>query len=269
MPIQPDVSRFAAELQRWREYRRYSQQELALRADVSQRHLSFLETGKSRPSPEMIEHLCVVLGIPLRSRNALLNAAGFADAYSEEPLNGPALADVRQSLERLVAAHDPFPAYVVDRSWNLLIANDAAVGLTTALLSPDAAFELMGNVARLFFHPDGARSAVANWPQAAAVLLERLSSECAHHVDDPVLRALFDELMGYDGVAELTARDGYPSPDHFLTPIHVRTPTVDMRLYTTISVLAGPADVTLEELRLETLLPADTESEQSLRSLRP
>ena len=167
-----------------------------------------------------------------------------------------------------MAAHDPFPAYVVDRAWNLLIANDAAVGLTTALLPPHAALDLMANVARLFFHPDGARKAVVNWPQAAAAILERLSAECAHHPDDVVLRSLFDDVMAYEGVASLSARDASPSEDQFLTPIHIRTEALEMRLYTTISVLASPADVTLEELRLETLLPADAETEHALRGLR-
>lgn len=203
MPIQTDLSLFGAELKRWRMQRRYSQLELAGIAAVSQRHLSFLETGRSRPSAEMIEHLSVVLEIPLRARNALLKTAGFADAYTEESLDGSALAQIRHSLETLVEAHDPFPAYVVDRTWNLLIANTAAALLTSLLVPTDAALTLGGNVLRLLLHPDGARGTVVNWPQAAAVLVGRLKAECDANPADAALRDIHSEVMGYPGVGEL------------------------------------------------------------------
>ncbi|MEE9414823.1 MAG: helix-turn-helix transcriptional regulator [Acidimicrobiales bacterium] len=203
MPVRAEMGLFGTELKRWRQHRRYSQLDLANRAEVSQRHLSFLETGRSRPSPEMIEHLSVALDVPLRARNALFELAGFASAYSEEPLDGDALAQVRQGLETLVLAHDPFPAYVIDRSWNLLIANTSAVLLTGLLLPQDSGMELAGNVLRLFMHPGGARSSVANWVEAATVLLERLSAECAANPTDDQLAELFDEIVGYEGVDAL------------------------------------------------------------------
>lgn len=268
MPIRTDLALFGAELKRWRQHRRYSQLELANLAAVSQRHLSFLETGRSGPSPEMVEHLSVVLDIPLRARNSLLNTAGFANAYSEESLDGPALAQVREGLEALVEAHDPFPAYVVDRSWNLLIANTAAALLTGLLLPTDADLALAGNVLRLFLHPDGARKAVANWPQAAAVLIERLTAECTANPFDTELSTLLDEVTAYDGVNDLAPDAAYPSTSTFLTEIHIRTDTVDLRLYSTISSLVAAADVTLQELRLETLLPANPETAKALRQLR-
>lgn len=267
MPIRTDLSLFGAELKRWRRHRRYSQLELANRASVSQRHLSFLETGRSRPSPEMVEHLSIVLDVPLRARNALLNAAGFADAYSEEPLDGPDLAQIRDGLAALVEAHDPFPAYVVDRCWNLLLANTAAATLTGLLLEPDHALALGGNVLRLFLHPDGARSRVANWPQAAAVIVERFSAERAANPTDAELAALHDEILTYPGVADLTPGTIQPTT-RFLTEIHVTADDLDLRLYTTIASLAAAWDVTLEELRLETLLPADAETADALRRLR-
>ena len=268
MPIRTDLTLFGTELRRWRTRRSLSQLELANRATVSQRHLSFLETGRSGPSPEMVEHLCIVLDVPLRARNALLNAAGFADAYSEEPLDGPALTQVREGLEALVEAHDPFPAYVVDRCWNLLLANTAAACLTELLLPADTALALGGNVLHLFLHPDGARRSVANWPEAAAVLIERLSAECSANPSDSALHELYDEVTAYPGIAELPLGAEVRTGAAFITEVHVRTDDVELRLYTAISSLAAASDITLEELRLETLLPADPATADALRSLR-
>ncbi|GAB2767729.1 helix-turn-helix transcriptional regulator [Nocardioides salsibiostraticola] len=268
MSIHTDPQLFAGELKRWRQHRRYSQLQLAVEAEVSQRHLSFLETGRSRPSPEMVEHLSVVLEVPLRARNGLLNAAGFAGAYSEEPLQGTALAQIRGTLHTLVEAHNPYPAYIVDRAWNLLDANTAAANLTALLLGDDAAPELAGNVLRLFLHPDGARCAVTNWPQAAAVLVERLASECSDHPADPEMHNLYDEVTGYPGVHAAARGRGHVAPTSgLLTPIEIDTGKVSLRLYTTISTLAATTDITLAELRLETLLPADTETAEALNQL--
>jgi len=265
MPIQSDPTLFASELKRWRHHRRYSQLQLANRAQVSQRHLSFLENGRSRPSPEMVEHLGIVLGVPLRARNALLNAAGFADAHSEEPLQGTALAQIREALHTLVEAHNPYPAYIVDRSWNLLDANTAAANLTALLLGNEAPLELATNVLRLFLHPAGARHAVTNWPEAAAVLVERLAAECANYPGDPDMSALYNEVTSYPDVATRTDRP--VTTNGFLTAIEIDTEAISLRLYTTISSLAATGDVTLEELRLETLLPADNETAEALRLL--
>lgn len=266
MPIHTDPALFASELKRWRHHRRYSQLQLANTAQVSQRHLSFLENGRSRPSPEMVEHLSIVLGVPLRARNALLNAAGFADAYSEEPLDGVALSHIRGALHTLVEAHNPYPAYIVDRSWNLLDANTAAANLTAVLLGDETALELAGNVLRLFLHPDGARHAVTNWPEAAAVLVERLATECSAYPGDAEMRALYDEVTSYPGVT--TRRRGHAAPTTgLLTSIDIETDEMSLRLFTTISSLAATSDVTLEELRLETLLPADNGTAEALRLL--
>ena len=265
MPIQTDPALFASELKRWRHHRRYSQLQLANQAQVSQRHLSFLENGRSRPSAEMVEHLSIVLAIPLRARNALLNAAGFADAYSEEPLQGVALAQIRSTLHTLVEAHNPYPAYIVDRAWNLLDANTAAANLTALLLGKEPSLELATNVLRLFLHPDGARHAVTNWHEAAAVLVERLASECANCPGDPNMRALYNEVTSYPDVT--TRPDRTASSNGLLTAIEIEMDGISLRLYTTISSLAATGDVTLEELRLETLLPADDETAEALRVL--
>lgn len=265
MAIQTDLTHFGEELRRWRKHRRFSQLEVSSRAEVSQRHLSFLETGRSKPSPEMVEHLSIVLDLPLRARNSLLNAAGFAPAYSEESLHGPGLAQVKESLEALVNAHEPFPAYVLDRSWNLVLANEAAVRMTTMLITRAIEPEVAMNVVRLFLHPDGARHSVVNWEEVAQVLVSRLYAECGYYSGDRVLEALYDEVMAYDGVAGLGSSTVHPSAARFLTEMHVRNGGDEFRFYTAISSLGSPADVTLEELRLETLLPADEQTASTLR----
>lgn len=266
MPIRSDQSAFGVELRRWRQHRRLSQLELASTAEVSQRHLSFLETGRSRPSPEMVEHLAIALDVPLRARNALLNAAGFADRYTVESLEGPALSQIRECLETLVEAHDPYPAYVVDRTWNLLIANTAAARLTELLLPTAAALEHAGNTLRLVLHPDGARARIVNWQQVAAALVERLAAECGADPTDAELAALFAEVTSYPGIADLPRRPSGPA-GNLVTELRIDTGDGELRLVTAISSLAAASDVTLDELRLETLLPADRASADRLRAL--
>ena len=260
-----EVSSFGAELRRWRQRRRLSQLELANAAEVSQRHLSFLETGRSQPSSEMVEHLGLTLGVSLRGRNALLHAAGYAPTHSEEPLDGAALSTVREGLETLVAAHEPYPAYVVDRCWNLLLANAAAAQLVALLVPGEAGSSLGGNVLRLMLHPDGARSRVANWAHAAGVVVQRFSDECAANPGDAELQALYEEVMGYPDVAELS-HQRQTSPG-FIAELVITAEPADLKLYTAIASLAGASDLTLAELRLETLLPADSATAETLRSI--
>jgi len=267
MTTQTPTPAFGTELKRWRQHRRFSQLDLAVHASVSQRHLSFLETGRSRPSPEMIEHLSIVLEIPLRARNDLLGAAGFAAVYRDEPLDSPELANVRSSLQTLVDAHDPYPAYVVDRCWNLMLANTAAVALTGLLVPPEALFTLGTNVLQLFLHPDGARSVVTNWAQTTSVLLDRLAGECSANPNDTELLELYNEVSAYPGVSDAIQSELTTDKSDFLTAIHVRSGGHDLHLYTAISNLLGPSHVALEELRLETLLPANKETAEALREL--
>lgn len=267
MPIRTDQSAFGTELRRWRRHRRLSQLELASMAEVSQRHLSFLENGRSRPSPEMVDHLAIVLDVPLRARNALLDAAGFAAAYTEEPLDGPALAEIREGLETLVEAHDPYPAYVVDRCWNLLLANAAAARLIERLLPTATALEHAGNALRLVLHPEGARSRIVNWEEVAAALVERLATECGVDPTDTELAALLDEVTSYPGIAGLPHPSSRTAAGNLVTDLRISTDHGELRLITTISSLAAASDVTLDELRLETLLPVDRASADLLRTM--
>lgn len=266
MAVQTDPRRFGVQLKRWRTERRFSQHELALRSEVSQRHLSYLENGRSRPSPEMIEHLSIALDVPLRARNSLFVAAGFAPAHSEEPMDGDGLADLRRSLQRLVDAHHPFPAYVVDRCWNLQLSNEAAAMMTMLLVDPGLALEFGGNILRMALHPEGLKRHVPNWPVVAASLVDRLRRECELDPSDSELAALADEVRRYPGMDALpdVAVSG---GDQLLTELHVLVDGRLLRLYTTVMSLTAARDITVSEIRLETLLPADAASERVLRDL--
>lgn len=262
------MSTFGDELRRWRENRRLSQLDLSLQAEVSQRHLSFLETGRSEPSRDMVLRLADALDVPLRERNQMLVSAGFAAAWPERGLDDVDLAQVKHVLDALLRAHEPYPAYVVDRHWNLVLANDASARLTA--LGPDPVATAMasgGNVLRLFFHPDGLRPVVANWEESAAVLLRRLRQEVAHQPGDRGLLALLDEVVQYPDVAGLDTALRPLGPDDLLVPVHIRTGDLDLRFFTTITTIGAAYDITLEELRVEALLPADDATEQALHEL--
>ena len=253
---------FGDVLRTWRARRHHSQLTLASEAGVSQRHISFLETGRSKPSREMVTHLGLVLDVPLRDRNAMLIAAGFAPVYAERNIDHPDLADVRRAIELMLSAHNPFPAYVIDRHWNLVLANDAAGSLMMAL--PEPAQLVATNLARLVLHPDGLRSVCRNWGAVAAVTLLRLDREVVDSPADLGLAELLDELRSYPGLPDdLSA---VPSSHELLVPLEVEQDGRTLSFFTTIATLAAPADITLEELRLETLLPANTETEAALRN---
>ena len=242
-------------LREWRERRRLSQLSLALEADVSARHLSFLETGRSRPSREMLLRLAERLGIPPRERNTLLLAAGFAPAYAERGLDDPALRAARRAVDRVLAGHEPFPALAVDRHWTLLAAN-RAVGPLLAGVGPDLLRPPV-NVLRLSLHPDGLAPRIANLPRWRAHLLDRLR----HQVEvtaDPVLAHLADELRGY---AIPGGDQGEPTSGDVLAgvavPLLLRTEQGILAFLSTTMVFGTPVDVTLTELAVEAFFPAD------------
>lgn len=241
-----------------------SQLDLAVAAEVSQRHLSFLETGRSKPSPEMVVHLGRSLDLPLRDQNLLLGAAGFAPAFAERGLDDPDLDQVRQVLTTLLAAHGHYPAYVVDRGWDLVMANPIA-GLLTTLAEGAPPPEVAGNVLRLSLHPAGLRPVIVNWRQLATSLLHRLERELTHSPHNERLQELFDEVRDYPGIADLPPRSLLPDGNDLVLPLHVNVNGTSLRFFTTITTIGAPFDITLEELRLETLLPADTATEAFLR----
>lgn len=259
---------FAAGLKNWRQLRRLSQLDLALAADVSQRHVSFLETGRASPSRDMVVQLAQVLDVPLRDRNALLLAAGFAPVYVERGFDSDALAHVRRVLQTIVDAYGPIPAYVIDRSWTVALSNKAAQGLVGRFVDPTSEAVASGlNAARLVLHPSGLRRWIANWEVVAAALLDRIDHERLLRPTDQVLQSLADELTTYPDVRGLARGVRLPATGDLLVPIHLRGRGLELRLFTTVATIGSPYDITLEELRLETLLPADPRTEMALRGM--
>jgi transcriptional regulator with XRE-family HTH domain len=245
----PDVGH---RLREWRTTRRLSQLELAVQAGVSARHLSFLETGRSRPTREMILRLAGELGVPLRSQNELLLAGGYAPAHPESDLAGPPLAAVLSSLRDVLAGHAPYPAVLIDRHWTMVDANDAVArfteGCAASLLEPPV------NVLRLSLHPDGMAPRIRNLPEWRAHVLDRLDRQAAATAD-PVLRDLYRELAGYPG-----GEDGDDTGTGLVVPLRFD----DLTFFSITSVLGTPLDVTLSELAIESFLPADAPTAAAL-----
>jgi transcriptional regulator with XRE-family HTH domain len=245
-------------LREWRERRRLSQLALALDAEVSTRHLSFLETGRARPSREMILRLTERLEVPLRERNTMLLAAGFAPAYPEHDLDDPALKVARAAVDRVLVGHEPFPALAVDRYWTLLAANRVVPALLTGvaphLLQPPI------NVLHLSLHPDGLAARIANLPEWRAHLLARLSRQ-VELTADRRLSALLEELREYAGDLGTRGTDESVSDHHQASPavpLRLQTEHGLLSLISTTMVFGTPIDVTISELAIEAFFPADT-----------
>ncbi|MGH8998107.1 MAG: helix-turn-helix domain-containing protein [Acidimicrobiia bacterium] len=251
------ASSFGELLRGWRMRRRLSQLQLAVDAEISSRHLSFLETGRAKPSREMVIHLAEHLDVPLRERNPLLLAAGFAPAYDQRPLAAPEMDSVRQAIELVLAAHEPYPAIVVDRYWNLVLANPTVPllieGLPAELLTPPV------NVYRLSFHPDGLPRRMANFAEYATHFLGRLRHDVAVS-GDPQLSALLAEVEAYPTVDEVAAVT--PSRSSVVLPMRLLHPTGELALFSTVATFGTPVDITVSELAIETFFPADTHTAQ-------
>ena len=257
---------FGAALRWWRTSRRFSQLHLAGEAEVSSRHISFLETGRAKPSREMVVHLATVLDLSLRDRNALLHQAGFAPIYSHSELDAPEMDDVRRVLAEILPANDPNPAVIVDRRGDLVDANEAAFKLLAATVPADSpALEPTVNVHRLTLHPYGLRACLHNWELVAGALIDRLVREQAHRPADQELGAVLEEMLGYDGVVDLRSGPALPTGSDLLIPLDLTTlGGKRLRLVSTIATIGAPFDVTLDELRLETFFAADDNSREIL-----
>ncbi len=247
----------------WRERRRMSQLDLAAEAEISARHLSFLETGRSRPSREMVLHLAERLAIPLRAQNALLVAAGFSPIYQERTLDDPELCGARRAVDLVLAGHEPFPALAVDRQWSLVTSNAAANRLLGQL---DVVPELLQppiNVLRLTLHPDGMTRQIVNLPQLRRHLLERLHEQVEMSAD-PALARLLDELQGYpvDTTTDEHAAGG--DLGGVAVPFVVRIGDAILSFITTTTVFGSPVDITLSELAIETFFPLDHATSEAL-----
>jgi transcriptional regulator with XRE-family HTH domain len=254
-------------LREWRTRRRVSQMDLALDVGVSTRHLSFIETGRSRPSPGMLLALAEQLQVPLRERNRLLLAAGYAPRYAEQALDAPAMEPVRHALQRLLDAHAPYPGVVMDRQWNVVLANGPAMGLV-ALLPPGLQAPPM-NMMRASLHPEGFAAHTANFAEWGRYLVDTLQ-RLATTSGDPALLSLYDEVSRYPTVQALPAAPGpaVPPAPTLLLPCVLHTPHGLLSMFTTLTTFGSPQDVTLDELTIELFYPADRDSEALLRSAR-
>jgi transcriptional regulator with XRE-family HTH domain len=248
----------------WRLRRRRSQLDLALDAGVSTRHLSFVETGRARPSPELVLTLAERLDVPIRDRNELLLAAGYAPRYAETPLDAASMDRVRASLRRMLDAHDPFPGVVVDRQWNVVLANRGAGALVA-----DLPVEVTGpplNIFRASLHPDGLAARTLNLDEWAAYLYGQLRRAVTSAGDDPVLGALLDEVSTYPCIARLGPTDRLARPgEDLVLPLRLAVGDTVLSLFTTMTRFGTPLDVTLDELAIELFFPADRTTEQALR----
>ncbi|MET8846206.1 helix-turn-helix transcriptional regulator [Amycolatopsis sp. NPDC004625] len=245
-------------LREWRDRRRISQLDLAISADISTRHLSFVETGRSKPSRDMVLRLGEHLDVPLRDRNRLLLAAGYAPAYTETALGNPEMDAVRRAVRQLLESHDPYPAAVVDRNWNLVDAN-AGVGLFVAGVAP----ELTTNVLRATLHPDGMAPHILNLGEWRAHLLGRLRRQVGQTADAG-LAELLDELRGYpcdQPVPEVEV----PGPGDIFVPLKFRHEGTDLAFFSTVATFGTPLDVTVAELVIESFFPADPATAAYLR----
>jgi transcriptional regulator with XRE-family HTH domain len=249
-------------LREWRQRRRMSQLDFAVEAEISSKHLSFLETGRSQPSREMVLHLAELLDVPLRERNSLLMAAGFAPMFKEHALSDPALQPARDAVELVLKGHEPYPAIAVDRHWHLIAANDPAnafmSGVAPALLTPPL------NVLRLTLHPDGMAPRIVNLAEWRSHLLARLRRQVEVSADAG-LAELFKELSEYPAPAH--SAEPRTSEVPFAVPFRLATDAGVLSFISTITVFGTPVDVTLSELALESFFPADPATAAALRHL--
>ncbi|MFB4318514.1 helix-turn-helix domain-containing protein [Actinomadura sp. 21ATH] len=250
-------------LREWRRRRRLSQLDLALAAGSSARHISYVETGRSQPSRAMVLHLASVLDVPLRERNTLLLAAGYAPAYPESDLDDAYMASVRSALDTMLAAHEPYPAVVVDRLWNVLSGNRAMSVLMDGV--PPRLLEPRPNVFRLALHPDGLAARLANLTEVRSLFLERLLRQVSV-TGDADLRALYEEVRDYPVPAGGDAPAPYPASP-IQVPLRIRTPAGELSMFSTMATFGAPADVTLSELAIEFFYPLDEFTAGVLRAL--
>ena len=265
---QPDL--FGPMLRAWRRRRGSSQLALALQSGVSQRHVSFLESGRARPSREMVVQLTSALDVPLRQRNAMLLAAGFAPVYRESNLATPELTPVRQAIERMLKQQEPYPAVVIDRLWNLLQANEAANAFTVFLFEgppPPPPAGKSANLLRWLLDPKALRSKVANWEEVARYLVSTTYAEILADGGEPRALAFIEEIMAYPDVPASFRKvrfEDRPSP---VLTIDYLVGGKSLSVFTTIATLGTPQDVTLQEVRIECFFPADDRSDALFRSL--
>lgn len=259
-------SRLGSLLKQWRARRQVSQLALAAQAGVSARHLSFVETGRARADRELVLALARALEVPLRSRNELLTAAGFAPLYRETPWEAPAMAQVRRAVDFILAQQEPFPAVVLDRHWNILLANKAMGWLTQQLLTPPEAAEAGApNIMRLTYHPRGLRNWIVNWEETASAYIQWLHRDYLR-TGDAQTKKLLDELLAYPEIPRRWLDLDLDASTLPFLAMEFRKGDLALRFFTTIASLGTPYDITLHELRVECFFPADAGTDIAMRA---
>lgn len=254
-------SDFASALRYWREKRSFTQLRLSAESGISQRHISFLESGRSQPSKEMVLKLGIVLDVPLRQRNVMLLAAGFAPAYQERNLSDPELHSVKQALDFMLQQQAPYPALVVDRLWNLVMPNGPAATMIRWLLGMPEQQPIPRdgqiNVARLMLDPAGLRPYIPNWNEVCGDMLHWIQREAMSDGPGSEATRLLEELTAFDGIATATRTPNLDARALPFLPVTLKKGSVLLNLFTTIATLGTPHDVTVHELRIESFFPAD------------
>lgn len=258
VPTDTATSPIGALLREWRHRRHISQLDLSIDADISSRHLSFVETGRATPSRTMVLKLAERLDVPLRERNHLLLAAGYAPAYTRLTLDDDGMSPIRTAIDVVLNAYEPYPALVVDRGWNLVASNSSLAGLLAGVA--DELLEPPVNVLRASLHPDGMAPRIANLAEWRGHILDRLSREIAVTASDE-LRTLYDDLAGYPGGIEPGSPEG-----RVAVPLRLHTEVGELAFVSTVTTFGTAVDVTLAELSIESFLPADARTADALRT---
>jgi transcriptional regulator with XRE-family HTH domain len=261
---------FGPMLRTWRRRRGASQLALALQSGVSQRHVSFLESGRAKPSREMVVQLTTALDVPLRQRNTMLLAAGFAPVYRETSLGAPELAPVRQAIDRMLKQQEPYPAVVIDRLWNLLDANEAAMAFTVFLNEgppPPPPPGKQPNLLRSLLDPKGLRPKLTNWEEVARYLVSTTYAEILADGGEPKALAFIEEVMAYPDVPASFRKLRFEERPAPVLTLDYIVGGKSLSVFTTIATLGTPQDVTLQEVRIECFFPADERSDALFKSL--
>jgi transcriptional regulator with XRE-family HTH domain len=245
-----------------------SQLDLGLAADVSARHVSFVETGRSTPSREMVLLLAEVLDVPLRQRNSLLEAAGYAAVFGETGLDAPEMAKIRKVLDYILNGSEPNPTFVLDRYQNVVTSNRGMERFVGAVLGEIPAWHrARPNYVRLVFHPDGLRRFIVNWSEVARALLDRMHREAGAIGPDLRMQELLDELFSFPDIPRRWGTPDLRSEPSVVIPLHIARDRLDLRLFSTVTTVGAPRDITVQELRIECFIPADDASERAIELL--
>ena len=256
---------FGSLLREWRTARRMSQQQLAIESEVSTRHISYVENGKSSPSREMVLILASALDLPLRERNSLLSTAGFAPVYRETTLSAPEMQPVRHAFETILSHHEPYPAIVLTHAWDVVSMNDAFTRLFAFFIDPPFDPIVAQNVMHSLFHPQGVRPYVTNWEEVAGFLIDRLYRESIVELETSESRKLLNALFAYPGVPSRMREVDLAEAPRVCITVTLEKDDTRLDLFSTLTTLGTPLDVTAQELRIESYFPADEATAEWLR----